>query len=90
MNAEFMVGEAMVWLGAEGAAEGMEMSRRSPRPDDAGAGFGALVVVGDVKEEKSPRTPEFEAGGGDFAFALKKSPPPPNMLDVVEERLLDE
>lgn len=82
----------MDWLGAEGAVDGIERSRRSPRPEEAGAGFGALaVVVGDVKDEKSPRTPELEAGGGDFALELKKSPPPPNMLDVAEEeRLLDE
>jgi hypothetical protein len=92
LKAEFTEGDAIVWLGAEGA-EGIERSRRSPKPEDAagGAGFDT-VVAGDEKEEKSPK-PLLLGGarfcacaGGDFAFEveLKKSPPPPNMFDEID------
>jgi hypothetical protein len=90
LKAEFIGGEAIgagAALGAGAGAEGMERSRRSPRPDDE-AGAAGLDGAGVENEEKSPSP----LGGlvvrfwacvyeGAFGFASKKLPPPPNMFD---------
>jgi hypothetical protein len=84
LNAEFIGGEAIgaAGLGAGAGAEGIERSRRSPRPEDDAAGFDG---AGDEKEEKSPPRPleglvvRFCACG--FGLESKKLPPPPNMFD---------
>lgn len=92
MNAEFMVGDAMVWLGARGAgagaAAGIERSRRSFRPEEDAAGLGALVL-GDVNDEKSPNPLVLGLRFCDWVWVMagaledesKKLPPPPNMLE---------
>lgn len=89
MNAELMGGDdtgAGAALGAGAVAAGMERSRRSPRPEADGAGLD--VDAGEVNDEKSlialgGLVVRFWACvyGGDFGFASKKLPPPPNMLD---------
>ena len=90
MNAEFVGGDCIggeAALGAGAGAEGMERSRRSPRPEDDAAG---LDGAGEENEEKSPRPLEglvvwFCAcvyDGAALGLESKKLPPPPNMLDV--------
>jgi hypothetical protein len=99
LNAEFKFGEVMGCLGAEGAGAGagMDRSRRSSRPEEVAAGLEA-VVVGEVKEEKSPNPPvlvrfcgcAWVAGAG-FEEESKKLPPPPKILEDVEggDRVLE-
>jgi hypothetical protein len=87
LNAEFMGGEVIggAAFGAGAGADGIDRSRRSPRPEEDAAG---LEGSGDVKDEKSPRplgglvvrTCACEYGG-DFGFESKKLPPPPNMFE---------
>jgi len=89
LKAELIGGEdtgAGAALGAGAGAEGMERSRRSPIPDEEGAG---LVGAGEEKDEKSliplegliVRLCAWPYAGGDFGFESKKLPPPPNMFD---------
>lgn len=85
MNAEFMGGEAigLAALGAGAGAEGMERSRRSPRPEEDGAGWDG---AGAEKAEKPPPRPldglvvRFVYDGV-LGLESKKLPPPPNMLE---------
>jgi hypothetical protein len=82
LNAEFMGGDDTggAALGAGAGAEGMERSRRSPRPEAAGWDLAGV----DAKDEKLPM-PLDDAGvwyvGGDFGAESKKLPPPPNMFE---------
>jgi hypothetical protein len=88
LKAEFIGGDVIggeAALGAGAGAEGMDKSRRSPRPDDDAAGFDG---AGDEKEEKSLRPLEglvvrFCACvyAGALGLESKKLPPPPNMFD---------
>jgi hypothetical protein len=54
LKAEFMGGDDIggAAFGVGAGSDGMDRSRRSPRPDDDGVG---LEGSGDEKDEKSPR-----------------------------------
>jgi hypothetical protein len=86
LKAEFMGGDAIGGsaLGAGAGAEGMDRSRRSPRPDEDAAGWDG---AGDENEEKSERPLEGLvvrfccAYEGALGLESKKLPPPPNMFD---------
>ena len=70
-------------LGAGAGAAGMERSRRSPRPEEDGAGWDGAGA------EKADKSPPRRLDGlvvrfvydGVLGLESKKLPPPPNMLE---------
>lgn len=92
MKAELIEGDATAGedMGWEGAAAGIDRSRRSLSPDPGDTGFGGAAAVGeDRDEERSPKPLALGCllcvcacvVGAGLGLESKKLPPPPNRFE---------